>query len=224
MPTTFLRPSTIWFVLLAALAAPLACDSEQPPPSAGDGAGAAPCSPVCGPESCGEEDGCGGRCACPHEATCLSCPLRLVRGPEGPDGTVTLTVESSALAGSPLPRLAELRVGADRPVEVVQVAIGPALAAARKWLYRFTETDLPWQRLPDGSIRLLVYSGSEHTPVEPGRWLTLRVAVPDAAEAPGEARFWLIRRPQVLAPTEADAALQRTRYDTPLVVPVGSGR
>lgn len=212
--------------LLAALAFLVlpSCESAEAPPWPGDGAGGgAVCAPACGLESCGEEDGCGGRCLCPHEASCLSCPLRLVRGAQAAaDGTVSLTVESSAVAGVPLPRLAELVIAADRPVELVQVALGPALAGARKRLYRFTETDLPWQRQPDGSYRLLVYSGAEHASVPPGRWLSLRFSLGDAAA--GDVAFSLVRRPEVLAPAAADAALQVSRYDTPLVVPARSGR
>jgi len=225
--TTTVDPRPASSALLAALVflALPGCESAETPPWQDDGAApAAPCQPACGPESCGAQDGCGGRCACPHEASCLSCPLRLVRGATAPDGAVSLTVESSAVAGAPLPRLAELHIAANHPVEVVRVALGPALAAARKRLYRFTDTDLPWQRLPDGSIRLLVYSGSKHTPVAPGRWLTLRVALPDPPDGAFDTTFRLVRRPEVLAPAAADAALQRSAYDTPLVVPARSGR
>jgi len=125
------------------------------------------------------------------------------------------------VAGVELPRLAELHVAADRPVRLVQVALGPSLASARKRLHRFTDTDLPWQRLADGSYRLLVFSGSQHGSVPPGRWLSLRFAPAAAGQAAQDVVFRLVRRPEVLAPAAADLALQETRYDAPLLVSVG---
>ena len=206
-----------WAALVVATA--MGCEPAEAPAWPGaDPLGGAPCVPKCGLDRCGEEDGCGGRCVCAADASCLSCPLRLVRDPAaGADDSVTLTLDSSAVAGIPLARLAELLIVADRPVELVQVAVGPALASARKRLHRFTDTDLPWQRTADGAFRLLVLSGGVHAEVPPGRWLSLRFAVPEAAD---EVTFHLVRRPDVLAPVPADLALQATRYDAPLRVPV----
>ena len=202
-------------VLLLAAAPGCGSDDEAAP----EAESAEPCVPVCGPERCGEEDGCGGRCACESEASCLSCPLRLqLVGDPSPDGRVSVSLESSAVANVPLPRLADLTITADRPVRLERIAIGPALAAAAKRLHRFTDTDLPWQRRADGSYRLLVYSGRTHAPVAPGRWLTLRFAVEGDAS---DVRFSLVRRPDAVAPAAADQALQASRYDKPLLVPVG---
>ena len=107
-------------------------------------------------------------------------------------------------------------MAADPPAELLRVALGPALGAAHKRLFRFTETDLPFTRLADGSHRLLVLSGSQHASVPPGLWLTLRYALPGGA---GDTSFQLVRRAEALAPAAADQALQDSRYDTPLVIP-----
>ena len=214
--------ATPGLVALALALLALGCEGEEPAEEQA-AVDSAPCAPVCGADRCGQEDGCGGRCACASDATCLSCPLRLVRvGDGGPAGTVTLAVESSAVAGAPLPRIAELAVAADRPVELLQVAVGPSLASAGKRLHRFTDTDLPFRRDPDGSFRLLVFSARGHAAVPPGRWLTLRFAV--AAEDTAHVDFSLVRRPDTLAPAAADVALQATRYDKPLRVSATVGR
>ncbi len=208
-------------VAAAALLAAAGCTSDDGDTPVADDGVAQACAPSCGPDRCGQEDGCGGRCVCEGDASCLSCPLRLVRGlAAGAAGTVTVTVESSAVAGAPLPRLAELVISADRPVELQQVVVGPALAAARKRLHRFTDTDLPWQVTAEGHVRLMVFSGATHDDVPPGRWLSLRFAVPGGGD---QVTFRLVRRPDLLAPAAADGPLQASRYDSPLRIPVRAG-
>ena len=138
---------------------------------------------------------------------------------------MTIAVESSAVAGTPLPRLAELQIAADGPqgaVELLQVAVGPSLAATGKRLHRFTETDLPWQRLTDGSYRILVFSARDHAAIGAGRWLTMRFAIPESAADRDDVAFSIVRRPGLVAPEAADLALQDTRYESALRVPVGT--
>ncbi|MBM4321587.1 MAG: hypothetical protein FJ125_17000 [Deltaproteobacteria bacterium] len=216
-------------LLLLALGSGLvACAPEEPP---ADEAAALPpelppdlCQPRCDAESCAMEDGCGGRCPCSPDASCLSCPLRLVRvvDPAAGEGTLTVSLWSSQVAGVPLPKLAELVIAADRPVQLQQVALGASLAAARKRLHRFTTSERPWQQLTDGSFRLLVYSGTQHLDIPPGRWLSLRFARTGGDATAGPVSFRLMRNPGGLAPAAADQALQETRYHTPLLFPAAT--
>ena len=70
----------------------------------------------------------------------------------------------------------------------------------------------------------VTFTGSPWRDRLAGHGLTLRVALPDPPDGAFDTTFRLVRRPEVLAPAAADAALQRSAYDTPLVVPARSGR
>ena len=210
----------VWpLLLLCVLLSAAGCDGGKA--GGGDTAPDA-CVAVCGAGSSGQSDGCGSVCPESFELSCADCPLRLVRlGQAG--GVVTLAVESSAVDGAPLPRLAELVIKADRAVTLQDVAVGPALARSKKRLHRFTHTNLNFETVDDRSHRILVFSGTEHLDVPAGRWLTLRYVVTGDAQPGDRAAFQLVRERQVLAPGGAAAALLATPFDAPVSVPLGEG-
>jgi len=130
----------------------------------------------------------------------------------------TIAVESTAAGVAP--RIADLRVVADPPMQLNAVELGPPLQVAGKRLYRFAGTNLPYFRHADGSTQLLVFSLDKALPIDPGRWLTLRFSRPPGASGPEyrSVKFSLVRREQTLAPLDADAALQAGAWDSPLTV------
>jgi hypothetical protein len=101
-----------------------------------------------------------------------------------------------------------------------RVELGAPLQEAGKRLHRFTDTNLPFRQLEDGSHQLLVLTLGQTRPISPGRLLRLHFARPLGASG-GEWRevtFRFVRRSETLAPRAADAALQAGPWDADLVV------
>ncbi len=181
------------------------------------------CTPQCAGKSCTDSDGCGGTCGpCDADVTCKDCKLRLVRVDQtivlGEISRATIALESTATG--PDPRLADVRVAVDPPMELQTIEPGPPLQAAGKRLYRFTETNLPYFQLADGSFQLLVFSQDKALSIDPGRWLTMTFARPPGAHGPAykTVRFHLVHRAQTLAPIASDDALQTGAWDAPLAI------
>jgi len=177
------------------------------------------CGSVCGKEcgSCGDGQSCvAGQCQ--EGVSCTECGLqlrllertvlsnKLVR--------VKLAVDFEASSENSAPRLADIRIGADHVVKLVEAQSGPALSATGKELFVDESTQKPWQERPDQSYQLLAYSVSGTLRVRSGRLLTLTF---DLAE-PGPVRFALVRHAQTFAPLDADNVLQSSTYDQSLVV------
>ncbi|MBI5497401.1 MAG: hypothetical protein HY904_20470 [Deltaproteobacteria bacterium] len=180
------------------------------------------CVPACPADACGADDGCGGTCPCPADLTCRDCPLKLVRldqrSANGALARVTLALEGNNLANGTLARMADVRIAVSPAMELVSVRQEPLLRDANKELARFVETDRQFQKLPDGSWRVLLLSGPRNVDLQPGRWLTLTFAA--GAQPPvGPVSFSLVRQADVMAPAAADQLLQVSAYDTPLTIP-----
>jgi len=179
------------------------------------------CVPVCSPDQCGVDDGCGGICPCATDLTCRDCPIKLVRldqrSTNGALERVTLALEGSNLAGGTLARMADVRIASSPAMELVAVRKEVLLQDAAKELARFVETDSEFQKLADGSWRVVLLSGPRNADLQPGRWLTLTF-VPGENFPAGPVVFSLARQADVMAPAAADQLLQVSAYDAPLTV------
>ncbi len=178
----------------------------------------AACGEVCG-ESCGgcdEGQSCSeGRCRA--AISCADCPLQL-RVLERNISAGRITSLRIALdfvpAGMPLPRLADLRLKANRPLTLLAAKLGEALVTGGKVLAHDEATGQPWIEQRDGSFQFLVLQSTNVTDIGAGRLLELSFA----SNEPGPIELSLARREQTLAPPESDAALQASGYDAPLLV------
>jgi hypothetical protein len=112
------------------------------------------------------------------------------------------------------PRLVDVRIAADKLVNLVEATAGPALLKTGKDLFVDEATHDPWQQRGDQSYQLLAYSVSGTLRVTSGRIMTLTF---DLAE-PGPVNFALTRHSQTFAPLDADNVLQASTYDQPLTV------
>ncbi len=166
---------------------------------------------------CGDSQTCSNG-ECTEGGTCTTCSttLRLVdkRVVDGRVLEVTLAIEYSPADGEPRPRVADFRLKANKPVQILDAKLGPAIEKAGKSLYVDGATGNPWKVRGDGSFQFLAFAVGNSRTFEPGRALTLRVAV-GSSEPVG---FSLVRRSQVFAPPPADASLQATSYDQMLTV------
>lgn len=177
------------------------------------------CGEVCG-ETCG---------TCPASQSCLdgvciearscedcSVQLSLIDTEIGETviQRVKLAIHYIPTEGEPLARLADIRIRSSDDVTPIEAASGPALVNAGKSLYVDAETEKPFRVLDDGSTQLLVYSNSNMTALETGLIATVSYSL----DSMGPVSFELVRRPQVLAPGNADDALQSTQYDRKVVV------
>ncbi len=127
---------------------------------------------------------------------------------------LVLGIDFTPPEGGALPRMAELRLRIEGPATLVDVDSGPALKHAGKALYRDPFTQKAFKLAPDGAYRLLAYGASSASEIGAGRVAEVRVRIT------GDARVTvsLQRRQQTFAPANADAQLQATSYDLPLVV------
>jgi hypothetical protein len=177
------------------------------------------CGDVCG-HACGE-CGAGEACienACKDARGCVDCALHLTvvdrKVVSDHITEVTLGVEYAPGSDTPHPRMADLRVRADRDVTLVSAEAGPALVNADKELYVDDVTDQPWKVRKDGSFQLLAFGSANTTPFVAGRMLTLKFRTNEL----NPIQFSLVRREQTLAPTDADLSLQGSAYDQAVVV------
>jgi hypothetical protein len=123
-------------------------------------------------------------------------------------------VDLTPHAAASLPRMAELRVLIDGPAALVDAQSGSALTDAGKALYRDPFTGQAFKQAADGAYRFLVYGSSRASEIGAGRLAELRLRI--TGDEPIALR--LQRREQTFAPAGADALLQTTSYDLPLVV------
>jgi hypothetical protein len=127
---------------------------------------------------------------------------------------VTLAVDYAPGDDTPRPRMADVRIRADRDVTLVSAEAGTALAQSDKELYVDDVTNQPWKVRKDGSFQLLAFGSANTTPFAAGRLLTLKFR----AHELNPIQFSLVRREQTLAPTDADLSLQASAYDQAVVV------
>jgi hypothetical protein len=127
---------------------------------------------------------------------------------------VQIGVDVQAAGAAAGPRLMDIRIGADKPVALVEATPGPALLQAGKDLFVDRSTHDPWQRRGDQSYQLLAYGVSGTLRVTSGRIMTLTF---DLAE-PGPVKFALVRHAQTFAPADSDNLLQAAAYDQPITV------
>ncbi len=179
------------------------------------------CGEVCG-QSCGS-------CAsveicvagqCEENANCTDCSLRLF--------LIESTIENGRLTGvvlgldyqpgegEPRPRVADIRIGVSAWSELIEVVEGPALDDAGKDLYIDPITGQPWKRRADGSYQFLAISFANTNTFTAGRMLTMTFSVDRSSPV----SFFLFRREEIFAPPEADAAIQASSYERPVVVQV----
>ena len=177
------------------------------------------CGEVCGEAcgSCGEGTACL-KGSCVSAEGCTDCFLRLKvlerTVQDGQISEITLALDHAPSDGQPRPRMADVRIQADHEVELLSVDAGPALLDADKDLYVDESSGRPFRRRPDGSYQMLAYGFANTRTLEPGRVLTMKFRTHES----GPIAFSLVRRAQVLAPPEADALLQGSSYDQPVVV------
>jgi len=183
-------------------------------------AGLCRCVPACSPDACNTPDGCGGTCLCAADTSCLTCALRLVRASQAGDARaverVGVAVEWNGSTAGPFARVADLRILPDPGLEVERVQLHEPVIDAKKLIHRFTETNLPWRRLEDGSIQLLLLPGPHNDEIRPGRWLTVYFTNP--TNKAGPLHFRLVTDQSSLAPVEAHTLASDGSAAQPLVV------
>ena len=163
----------------------------------------------------------------PKELSCPSCSLQLrvlnitrttdtvgIGGDTfGKVQTVKVAVEYNPVnrdtnEAEPLARLADVSIFASREVRVQSVETGSVLTDAGKALYIDPPRKRPYQRLDVGTkppeFRFFVTSTTSTDRILAGRLFTVTFEV----KQPGAVAFWLMRKNQVLAPREANEALQ----------------
>jgi len=72
----------------------------------------------------------------------------------------------------------------------------------------------PWRRRGDGAYQLVAYEATNAELVADGRVVELTLSLDEW----GPVRFSLQRHEQTFAPSDADAALQASPYDTEVIV------
>lgn len=177
------------------------------------------CEAQCG--TCGVDQGCvQGTCLAARDISCPTCPLQLTVANRTLDAsgaldTVTLSLVYAPAAGAARGRIADFRVQADRAVTLVGADLGAALTSTGKELFLDPTSQNPWQRPSEGLHQLLVVSRADTRRIEAGELLRLRFKL----EVPvGIASFRLVRRDEVFAPADANAVVQASGYDAPVVV------
>ncbi len=177
------------------------------------------CGDICG-ESCGDcsnSESCIAG-SCQEAISCSDCPLRLElveRSVEDRRLTrVVLAIQYAPAETEPRPRLADFRIRADRPVQLMKAEEGLALASAEKELYVDEITNNPWKVRADGSYQMLVYGYANTRSFVEGRLVTFTFEL----DEPSPVTFSFVRHEQTFAPANSDAALQSSNYDAALVV------
>lgn len=177
------------------------------------------CGSVCGEEcgGCSEELACSvGSCV---EATnCSSCELTLSHvlepGLIHSHKEAVIAIDFTPAEGAALPRMAEFRLQLDGPATLLEARSGESLSTAGKDLYRDAFTGNAFKQAADGAYRLLAYGAASAKEIGAGRIAELRLQVTGS----GPVSVHLQRREQTFAPATADAQLQASSYDQPLVV------
>jgi len=166
------------------------------------------CGSVCGMAcgQCAEGLTClEGQCLGP--VSCADCGLQLaVRESDG-SGDVEVEVRFAPAESDPRPRMIDLRVRPSRPVQLVSVSEGPAMAEAEKSFHQ-APGGQPWKQRADGSYQVTIQSLESTLTIEGGLLATLRFRR-DSMEA---LSFALEKRLQTFVPLSADAPLQATPY------------
>lgn len=173
------------------------------------------CGEVCG--TCPADESCLDH-RCSHAESCADCPLNLVLLESAADGqkltSITLGLDYQPREGDPRPRLADIRIVAGSGAELTGVEAGPALKEADKELFLDPKTNRNFRQRDDGAYQMVVQSSASVKELGPGRLLTLTFQ----ADGAKEVDFHLEKRSQVFAPLGADAPLQGTDYENPVVV------
>jgi len=177
------------------------------------------CEAVCGQEcgACADDASCVTG-TCKQALNCQGCSLPFYtlsrKIVDGRIREVTFALDYAPAEHEPRPRLADLRVRANRKATLKSVQLGGALSSAGKALFVNSETGEPWKKRADGSFQILAYRATNTNPFGTGRLMTMTFELNEL----GPVEFTLVRRLQTFAPPEADAALQSTSYETAVVV------
>ena len=178
------------------------------------------CTPQCAGQTCGADDGCGGRCEpCPRISSCAECVLRL----EVVSQSEITQVASTALVvlsvhlppqATP-PEVAEFRFRLSGPAILGRVGVGSAVVSSGKQLVPDPATGLPYR--VDGEIYSVVLLSTQNTdPITSGEWLYLDLQVSDTSSEP--VTLSLIKREQTFAPPSADLILWGEEYTDQVVI------
>ncbi len=167
------------------------------------------CGSVCGTAcgACAKELTClEGKCLGP--VSCVDCGLQLaVRQSDGSQD-VEVEVRFSPAESDPRPRMIDLRVRPNRPVQLVSVVEGPAMAQAEKSFHRPEPSGPAWKQRADGSYQIVIRSLETTLTIDGGLLATLHFRRDSTAPL----SFALEKRLQTFVPLSADAALQATPY------------
>jgi hypothetical protein len=125
-----------------------------------------------------------------------------------------IAIDFNPAEGAVLPRMAEFRLQIDGPATLLEARSGESLSSAGKDLYRDSYTGNAFKQAADGAYRLLAYGAASANDIGAGRIARLRLEV----TGPEAVSVHLQRREQTFAPATADAQLQASSYDQPLVV------
>ncbi len=179
------------------------------------------CGGVCGLDcgGCAPGEICvGGQCQ--ENVNCTDCSLRLFLIDSSVENgrltRVEMGLDYRPADGEPRPRIADIRIGVSAPSELLEVAEGPALDDAGKDLYIDPITNQPWKKRIDGSYQFLAISFANTETLAAGRMLTMTFSV----DLSRPVSFFIVRREEIFAPPEADAAIQSFSYEQPVVVQV----
>ncbi len=179
----------------------------------------ASCGAVCGKE-CGRCDGLlscvDARCV--EGVSCDTCSVRMrlldKRVSKGRLLEATIAIEYAPGSETARPRLADLRIVADRNAQLMEVTAGDALETSQKELYKDPKTGASFRAHGDGSYQIMAFSIGNTEPIQAGRIATLRFALGTNETV----SFGLARRHEMLAPPLADTVLQNSPYDRKLMV------
>jgi len=132
---------------------------------------------------------------------------------------VTLGLDYVAEFSGGLATMADIRMTVDGPASLQELEIGSAITDSGKDLQSDPDTGEKTLVLPDGTLRWAVISTGDQTPLEAGRWLTMRFrmgAAFEPAQLPGV--FTLRDEEVILTPGAAQSALAGSGVTTPVVV------
>jgi len=176
------------------------------------------CGSLCG-ESCGEcptgqrcvEAFCEGKAAWFATGSTEACRLRLsvVRTSEI-GGRYFAELEVVLDPGEVGPSLLDLHLRADAPIEVLEASLA-ALSRARGAKLVPDPDGNPWYKLSSRAVRIV-------SRLDPAARDGLAIKLVLGTSASETTRIWIERKAHILAPFEADAALQSCAYEAPVAV------
>ena len=177
------------------------------------------CGSVCNRDCgrCAEGKTCSlGACVAPQSCTDCELGLTIVEDSKLRQDydEVVVAIDYVAPEGTPQPRLAELVLQVDGAAELVEARAGEALLRSGKDLYRDAFTGNAFKRSADGKYRLLAYGATSVDMIPSGRIAELRLRMTGSDVI----RLQLQRREHTFAPASADAWIQSSSYDLPLLV------